>query len=487
MAQMPPTRGPVMRHGNWDDIMPTTAAQLPISKITPRTGNIDSQMQDMWEAPPRPTAPAYNPYESAFPPTSAEAQVMGPMQVSPVMSAPTDQLFVDPSLQPSEQMQQEPLTMGLATPLIDQPLQPEVSQSEPQQLIRQPVWTPPNKHNEDIHIEQPIELAPNDTNNVVGSDVQPSTIDTQPDPFDNEIAPHDDVGLEQPAYDEAADVSYPTDTVSAPLSELEFEESFAGRFARYGKTAVTTLALPFFKSSQITTDILKRGLGRRSPNNGAQMFYPSSPSAETSTATEPDHEPQADSSPTLEAPLPESLPPIEINTLADNKPDEAPHGESIFDPPAEPTAAEPSTPEPPQAPQEPQPTPGEPHDMFAFDTGPSSPPVNDADKWKALNPNEPLVQRVSRVLGISEHEAVVKLRGAVEEANKTASDQMHHDSSSTPGAVVAPNSVARVIEHDQNTDIDDEFGVYLDVQGGKILSMNPDDVLQVLGQYLTGE
>lgn len=96
--------------------------------------------------------------------------------------------------------------------------------------------------------------------------------------------------------------------------------------------------------------------------------------------------------------------------------------------------------------------------------------------------DEHLLDTVSRQLGITKQEARVRLRSAVEKANKDATAHAN-----APGKLYTgrPTAIAKFVKHDTPTNTDSEIGVYINVKGGKALSFNPSDVLQVLGQYLS--
>ncbi len=163
--------------------------------------------------------------------------------------------------------------------------------------------------------------------------------------------------------------------------EQELEDTFAARFARYGKTAVTALALPFLSSGRLTKSILKNGLPPRS-NDSTQ------------------------------AEIPDFSTPIELPTTQTTK---------------------------------------------------YTPPVAVANQ----NVDSSAIARVSNMYGISRHEALTKLRAAVTHANQQAGQE-----------------VARILDHDPTIETDDEVGVYIDVEGGRALSLNSEDVMRVLSQFL---
>lgn len=97
-----------------------------------------------------------------------------------------------------------------------------------------------------------------------------------------------------------------------------------------------------------------------------------------------------------------------------------------------------------------------------------SDPAGSSDD-EAATKNMTLTEKVMRQYGIQAGEAVARVHEAVKKINAA--------SQNTGGG-----EVARIIEGEQGGE--ETVGVYIDVNGGKVLSMNPDDVIAALGRFL---
>lgn len=103
-------------------------------------------------------------------------------------------------------------------------------------------------------------------------------------------------------------------------------------------------------------------------------------------------------------------------------------------------------------------------------------------RWVVKDDSERAVDIVAATLNISPQEAMKRLHTAVEKANQHAATAALQPGQKYTGR---PDPVAEVIDHDPRTQDDDEIGVYIEVNGGKVLSMNPHDVLRLLDEFIT--